>query len=46
MTAALMDSSAFLYDVPPAVVERFCKVMDGGVDTLGWRQLGEEHDMT
>ncbi|XP_070784858.1 interleukin-1 receptor-associated kinase 3 isoform X1 [Enoplosus armatus] len=34
-----MDPSAFLYDVPPAVVESFCKIMDGGGDRFGWRGL-------
>ncbi|XP_058482030.1 interleukin-1 receptor-associated kinase 3 [Solea solea] len=29
----------FLYDVPPLVLERFCRVMDCGGDTLGWRAL-------
>ncbi|XP_040886526.1 interleukin-1 receptor-associated kinase 3 isoform X2 [Toxotes jaculatrix] len=34
-----MDSSTFLYDVPPLVVEKFCKIMDTGDDSLGWRGL-------
>ncbi|KAM9334583.1 interleukin-1 receptor-associated kinase 3 [Symphorus nematophorus] len=34
-----MDSNTFLYDVPPAVVERFCQIMDSGDDRLGWRGL-------
>nr|AIS23540.1 IRAK-3 [Epinephelus coioides]AVR54925.1 IRAK-3 [Epinephelus coioides] len=34
-----MDSSTFLYDVPPAVVERLCKIMDSGDDRFGWRGL-------
>uniref|UniRef100_A0A7N6B5G4 Interleukin-1 receptor-associated kinase 3 n=1 Tax=Anabas testudineus TaxID=64144 RepID=A0A7N6B5G4_ANATE len=34
-----MDSSTFLYDVPPAVVERLCAVLDSGGDSFGWRAL-------
>ncbi|XP_034719826.1 interleukin-1 receptor-associated kinase 3 [Etheostoma cragini] len=34
-----MDSSTFLYDVPPVVVERFCQIMDSGDDRFGWRGL-------
>ncbi|KAA8579898.1 hypothetical protein FQN60_005433 [Etheostoma spectabile] len=34
-----MDSSTFLYDVPPVVVERFCQIMDSGDDKFGWRGL-------
>nr|XP_020456887.1 interleukin-1 receptor-associated kinase 3 isoform X2 [Monopterus albus] len=34
-----MDSSSFLYDVPPVTVERLCKIMDSGDDSLGWRGL-------
>ncbi|XP_059182149.1 interleukin-1 receptor-associated kinase 3 [Centropristis striata] len=34
-----MDSSTFLYDVPPRVVERFCNIMDSGDDRFGWRGL-------
>uniref|UniRef100_A0A8D0D6N0 non-specific serine/threonine protein kinase n=1 Tax=Sander lucioperca TaxID=283035 RepID=A0A8D0D6N0_SANLU len=34
-----MDSSTFLYDVPPVVVERFCEIMDSGDDRFGWRGL-------
>ncbi|XP_040005589.1 interleukin-1 receptor-associated kinase 3 isoform X2 [Xiphias gladius] len=34
-----MDPSTFLYDVPPVVVERLCKVVDSGDDSLGWRGL-------
>ncbi|TDG96957.1 hypothetical protein EPR50_G00234570 [Perca flavescens] len=34
-----MDSSTFLYDVPPVVVERFCEIMDSGDGRFGWRGL-------
>ncbi|XP_029016933.1 interleukin-1 receptor-associated kinase 3 isoform X2 [Betta splendens] len=34
-----MECSTFLYDVPPAVVESFCKIMDSGGDSFGWRAL-------
>uniref|UniRef100_A0A8C3G5Q6 Interleukin-1 receptor-associated kinase 3 n=2 Tax=Cyclopterus lumpus TaxID=8103 RepID=A0A8C3G5Q6_CYCLU len=34
-----MDPSAFLYDVPPAVVERLCRILDSGDDRLGWRGI-------
>uniref|UniRef100_A0A7N8XC82 Interleukin-1 receptor-associated kinase 3 n=1 Tax=Mastacembelus armatus TaxID=205130 RepID=A0A7N8XC82_9TELE len=34
-----MDSSAFLYDVPPVVVDRLCQILDSGEDSLGWRGL-------
>ncbi|XP_029902206.1 interleukin-1 receptor-associated kinase 3 [Myripristis murdjan] len=34
-----MDSSTFLYDVPPFIIERFCKIMDIGDDRFGWRGL-------
>ncbi|XP_042367488.1 interleukin-1 receptor-associated kinase 3 [Plectropomus leopardus] len=34
-----MDSSTFLYDVHPCVVESFCKIMDSGDDRFGWRGL-------
>uniref|UniRef100_A0A4W6ELT0 Interleukin-1 receptor-associated kinase 3 n=1 Tax=Lates calcarifer TaxID=8187 RepID=A0A4W6ELT0_LATCA len=34
-----MDSFTFLYDVPPVIVESFCKIMDSGDDSLGWRGL-------
>ncbi|XP_056223109.1 interleukin-1 receptor-associated kinase 3 [Seriola aureovittata] len=34
-----MDSSTFLYDVPPLLLESFCRIMDSGSDGLGWRGL-------
>ncbi|XP_068573224.1 interleukin-1 receptor-associated kinase 3 [Cebidichthys violaceus] len=34
-----MDPSTFLYDVPPVIIERLCKVLDCGDDRLGWRGL-------
>uniref|UniRef100_A0A3B4V2S5 Interleukin-1 receptor-associated kinase 3 n=1 Tax=Seriola dumerili TaxID=41447 RepID=A0A3B4V2S5_SERDU len=34
-----MDSSTFLYDVPPLLLESFCRIMDSGGDSLGWRGL-------
>ena len=36
-----MDPDTLLYDVPPALLEGFHRIMDGGGDTLGWRGLGE-----
>ncbi|XP_067110850.1 interleukin-1 receptor-associated kinase 3 isoform X2 [Osmerus mordax] len=34
-----MDNATFLYDVPPALIETFCKIIDSGDDSLGWRGL-------
>ncbi|XP_062238560.1 interleukin-1 receptor-associated kinase 3 [Platichthys flesus] len=34
-----MDPDTLLYDVPPALLESFHRIMDGGGDTLGWRGL-------
>uniref|UniRef100_A0A8C8IX28 Protein kinase domain-containing protein n=1 Tax=Oncorhynchus tshawytscha TaxID=74940 RepID=A0A8C8IX28_ONCTS len=34
-----MDSSMYLYDVPPVLMEKFCKIIDSGDDSLGWRGL-------
>ncbi|KAK6292342.1 hypothetical protein J4Q44_G00369260 [Coregonus suidteri] len=34
-----MDPSMYLYDVPPVLIETFCKVIDSGDDSLGWRGL-------
>nr|QKY59695.1 interleukin-1 receptor-associated kinase 3 [Boleophthalmus pectinirostris] len=34
-----MDTATFLYDVPPALIETFCKIIDSGDDKLGWRGL-------
>ncbi|XP_038834063.1 interleukin-1 receptor-associated kinase 3 isoform X1 [Salvelinus namaycush] len=34
-----MDSSMYLYDVPPVLIETFCKIIDSGDDSLGWRGL-------
>eukprot|EP00063_Salmo_salar_P034532 XP_014009367.1 PREDICTED: interleukin-1 receptor-associated kinase 3-like isoform X2 [Salmo salar] len=34
-----MDSSMYLYDVPPVFIETFCKIIDSGDDSLGWRGL-------
>ncbi|XP_071391069.1 interleukin-1 receptor-associated kinase 3 [Centroberyx affinis] len=39
MNSAVMDSSTFLYDVPPFIIEKFCKIMDSGDDRFGWRGL-------
>ncbi|XP_076861164.1 interleukin-1 receptor-associated kinase 3 isoform X3 [Brachyhypopomus gauderio] len=33
------DSSMHLFDVPPLLMEMFCKVMDSCSDSLGWRGL-------
>ncbi|XP_027007475.2 interleukin-1 receptor-associated kinase 3 [Tachysurus fulvidraco] len=34
-----LEPSMYLFDVPPLVMETFCKVMDSGFDSLGWRGL-------
>ncbi|XP_037318005.2 interleukin-1 receptor-associated kinase 3 [Pungitius pungitius] len=34
-----MDPNTFLYDVPPVVIGRLCRILDSGVDRLGWRGL-------
>ncbi|KAK2858697.1 hypothetical protein Q5P01_003317 [Channa striata] len=34
-----MESSTFLYDVSPLVVERLCRILDSGGDSFGWRAL-------
>lgn len=31
----------YLYDVSPSLIETFCKIIDTGDDSLGWRGLGE-----
>ncbi|XP_072529203.1 interleukin-1 receptor-associated kinase 3 [Salminus brasiliensis] len=37
--SAKLDPSTYLFDVPPLLMETFCKVMDSGPDSLGWRGL-------
>lgn len=37
--SAHMEPRTFLYDVPPEVVDRFCRIMDSGEDRFGWRAL-------
>ncbi|XP_061524090.1 interleukin-1 receptor-associated kinase 3 isoform X2 [Phycodurus eques] len=34
-----MDPNAFLYNVPPMLIERFCEIMDTGCQRYGWRGL-------
>ncbi|XP_017551322.1 interleukin-1 receptor-associated kinase 3 [Pygocentrus nattereri] len=34
-----LDPSTYLFDVPPLLMESFCKVMDSCSDSLGWRGL-------
>ncbi|TRY57522.1 hypothetical protein DNTS_023475 [Danionella cerebrum] len=34
-----VEASVFLFDVPPALMNTFCRLMDSGVDGLGWRDL-------
>uniref|UniRef100_UPI0037E92944 interleukin-1 receptor-associated kinase 3 n=1 Tax=Semicossyphus pulcher TaxID=241346 RepID=UPI0037E92944 len=34
-----MDSSGLLMDLPPALMEDLCRVLDSGQDRLGWRGL-------
>ncbi|XP_056113451.1 interleukin-1 receptor-associated kinase 3 [Rhinichthys klamathensis goyatoka] len=34
-----IDPSTFLLDVPPVLMRTFCRLMDSGVDGLGWRAL-------
>ncbi|KAI7791819.1 Irak3 protein [Triplophysa rosa] len=37
--AGKINPSMFLFDVPPLLMGSFCKLMDSGVDGLGWRDL-------
>ncbi|XP_036376141.1 interleukin-1 receptor-associated kinase 3 [Megalops cyprinoides] len=37
--AAQIHSSMFLFDVPPTVMETFCKIIDSGDGSMGWRAL-------
>ncbi|XP_056604048.1 interleukin-1 receptor-associated kinase 3 isoform X2 [Triplophysa dalaica] len=37
--AGTINPSMFLFDVPPLLMRSFCKLMDSGVDGLGWRDL-------
>ncbi|XP_073694798.1 interleukin-1 receptor-associated kinase 3 [Garra rufa] len=34
-----IEKATFLFDVPPVLMGTFCKLMDSGVDGLGWRTL-------
>ncbi|KAK7149776.1 hypothetical protein R3I94_009171 [Phoxinus phoxinus] len=34
-----IDPSTFLFDVQPVLMRTFCRLMDSGVDGLGWRAL-------
>ncbi|KAM4615338.1 interleukin-1 receptor-associated kinase 3 isoform 3-T3 [Polymixia lowei] len=34
-----MDPSTYLYDVPPYLIQTFCKIIDSGDDRFGWRGL-------
>nr|AYN64862.1 IRAK-M [Ctenopharyngodon idella] len=34
-----INQSTFLFDVPPVLMATFCRLMDSGVDGLGWRAL-------
>ncbi|XP_016390517.1 interleukin-1 receptor-associated kinase 3-like isoform X2 [Sinocyclocheilus rhinocerous] len=34
-----IDTSTFLFDVPPVLMGSFCRLMDSAVDGLGWRAL-------
>ncbi|XP_068132844.1 interleukin-1 receptor-associated kinase 3 [Hyperolius riggenbachi] len=36
-----LTSSTLLFDVPPCIMENFCKLMDCTDGKLGWRGLGE-----
>ncbi|KAG9328435.1 hypothetical protein JZ751_013960 [Albula glossodonta] len=37
--AAYIETSMFLFDVPPSLIEKFCKIIDCGDCSLGWRDL-------
>ncbi|XP_076159331.1 interleukin-1 receptor-associated kinase 3 [Alosa pseudoharengus] len=37
--AGQADPSMLLFDIPPAQIETFCKIMDSGIGTLGWKGL-------
>ncbi len=39
-----IDTSTFLFDVPPVLMGSFCRLMDSGVDGLGWRALGKKQN--
>ncbi|XP_026065911.1 interleukin-1 receptor-associated kinase 3-like isoform X2 [Carassius auratus] len=34
-----IDTSTLLFDVPPVLMGSFCRLMDSGIDGLGWRAL-------
>ncbi|XP_056443575.1 cerebral dopamine neurotrophic factor-like [Gadus chalcogrammus] len=34
-----MDRTTFLYNVPPSLIEHWCKIIDSGDDQFGWRGL-------
>ncbi|XP_042595267.1 interleukin-1 receptor-associated kinase 3-like [Cyprinus carpio] len=34
-----IDTSTLLFDVPPVLMGSFCRLIDSGVDGLGWRAL-------
>ncbi|XP_067247889.1 interleukin-1 receptor-associated kinase 3 [Chanodichthys erythropterus] len=34
-----INLSTLLFDVPPVLMATFCRLMDSGVDSLGWRAL-------
>uniref|UniRef100_A0A3B1J715 Interleukin 1 receptor associated kinase 3 n=1 Tax=Astyanax mexicanus TaxID=7994 RepID=A0A3B1J715_ASTMX len=34
-----LDPSTYLFDLNPLLMDRFCKMMDSGPDSLGWRGL-------
>uniref|UniRef100_A0A672JX80 Interleukin 1 receptor associated kinase 3 n=1 Tax=Sinocyclocheilus grahami TaxID=75366 RepID=A0A672JX80_SINGR len=34
-----IDTPTLLFDVPPVLMESFCRLIDSGVDGLGWRAL-------
>ncbi|XP_041114219.1 interleukin-1 receptor-associated kinase 3 isoform X2 [Polyodon spathula] len=37
----ILTASTSLFDVPPSVIERFCKILDSSDGDLGWRGLAE-----
>ncbi|XP_062384199.1 interleukin-1 receptor-associated kinase 3 [Sardina pilchardus] len=37
--AGQANRSMLLFDIPPAQIETFCKIMDSGIGTLGWKGL-------
>ncbi|KAK1166760.1 interleukin-1 receptor-associated kinase 3 [Acipenser oxyrinchus oxyrinchus] len=41
MTNCILTTSTSLFDVPPLMIEQFCKILDSSDGDLGWRGLAE-----